>query len=170
MTCRGGPLRDGMRGRCAPASRHEAGQPDVRMLSLMTKVARWRAAAVLALFYAFCSVAPAAAFAFDAARAVHFLAGDDTRGLRTAQSDKSAATHDHADGTSHMHGKKADAGKPGQNGKSPDTKCCGLICLVALPANFANGDLPGLPRMSAVAAIEWYAAGQPPGRLDRPPN
>ena len=81
-----------------------------------------------------------------------------------------ATTHVHADGTSHEHGKKADAGKSDENGKSSDGKCCGLICVSALPASFANGNLPDLPRMATIAPVERYATGQPPVRLDRPPN
>lgn len=143
------------------------------MLSRLNKVRRWRAALLLALFYALCSVAPAASFAFgDGTRAAHCLTGDDDHGLHGAQPHEhpAAATHTHADGTSHDHGRKADAGKSDENGKSPDGKCCGLICVSALPASLANGNLPDLPRAATIAPVERYAAGQPPGRLDRPPN
>lgn len=143
------------------------------MLSRLTKAKRLRAAIVLALFYALCSVAPAAAFAFgDGTRVAHCLTGDDDHGLHGAQPHEHAAasTHTHADGTSHDHGKKADAGKPDENGKTSDGKCCGLICVSALPASFTNGNLPDLPRVASVAPVERYATGQPPGRLDRPPN
>ena len=127
---------------------------------------------MLALFYALCSVAPSASFAFgDGTRAAHCLTGDDDHGLHGTQPHKhaSAATHTHADGTSHDHGKKADSGKSDENGKTSDGNCCGLICVSALPAS-ANGGLPDLPRMATIAPVERYAAGQPPVRLDRPPN
>ena len=143
------------------------------MLSRLTKANRLRAAIVLALFYALCSVAPAAAFAFgDGTRAAHCLTGDDDHGLHAAQPHRHAAasTHTHADGTSHVHGKKADSGKSDESGKTSDGKCCGLICVSALPASLANSNFRDLPRMAAIAAVERNATGQPPVRLDRPPN
>lgn len=128
----------------------------------------------MALFYAFCSVAPAAAFAFgDGAQAAHCLTdGGDDRGLREnrAHEHNAAKAHAHADGTSHDHGQTADAGTADENGAISDGKCCGLFCVSALPAALAGGDLSDLSKAMSVAPVNRYGAGQPPVRLDRPPN
>jgi hypothetical protein len=149
------------------------GKSAVLMLSRLTKANRLRAAIVLALFYALCSVAPAAAFVFgDGSQVAHCLTGDDDHALHAAKPHEHTAanTHVHVDGTSHVHAKKSDAGKADDHGKTSDSKCCGLMCITALPASLANGNLPELPRMTAIAAVERYATGQPPVRLDKPPN
>lgn len=148
------------------------------MFSGLTRAGRWRAATTLALFYALCSVAPAAAFAFgDATRAAECILGDDDHGLHAVQPHAHAfgAAHSHAVGTPHEHGMKADSAKQDESGKTPDGKtsggkCCGLISVNALPASLASGGLPDLPRVAAVARVERLATGQPPVRLDRPPN
>lgn len=141
------------------------------MLSRLTKAGRWRAATVLALFYALCSVAPAASFAFaDGPRAAHCLTGDDDHRLHSMQPHQhvSVTPHAHADGTSHRG--KADSSEPAGKGEPSEGKCCGLIFVNALPASLANGNLPDLTRLAAIAPVERHAAGQPPARLDRPPN
>jgi hypothetical protein len=143
------------------------------MLSRMTKANKLRGALSMALFYAFCSVAPAAAFAFgDGAQAAHCLTDGDYHGLREnrAHEHSAAKAHAHADGTSHDHVQTADAGTADENGATSDGKCCGLFCVSALPAALAGGDLPDLPKAMSVAPVNRYGAGQPPVRLDRPPN
>ena len=142
------------------------------MLSRLTKANRLRAAIVLALFYALCSVAPAAAFVFgDGSQVAHCLTGDDDHAQHAAKSREHSAanTHVHADGTSHVHA-KPDAGKSGGHGKTSDSNCCGLMCVPALPAGLPDGNLPDVTRAAAVSSVLDGAAGQPAARLDRPPN
>ena len=132
-----------------------------------------KGAVLMALFYAFCSLAPAAAFAFgDGSQTAHCLIGDDDHGLHGARHHEhtAAAPHTHADGTTHDHGQTANAGKSDRKDTSSDGSCCGLFCVSALPANSAIADLPYLPPAASVAAVENYAAGQPAARLDRPPS
>lgn len=138
----------------------------------MTKANRLRAAIVMALFYAFCSVAPAAAYVFGDGTPAHCLTGDDDHGLHGAQPHEHTAAnaHVHSDGTSHDHGQAADAGKSGEKGMPTDGKCCGLFCVSALPANLEVGNLPDPPRATSIISVERHATGQPPARLDRPPN
>jgi hypothetical protein len=155
------------------------------MLSRLTKVGRWRAGIVLALAYALCALAPTASFAFgDGTRPAHCLTGNDEHGLQPAHSHQPSAgtMHTHADGTSHVHankvaaqpahvqGQEADTAKSDQPSKTSEGKCCGLMCVTALPAGLPDGNMPDLPRASAAWVIADAAAGQPPVRLDRPPN
>ena len=152
------------------------------MLSRLTRSVRWRAAVTLAFAYALCTLAPAASFAFgDGTRAAHCLTANDDHGLQPAHSHQSSAgtVHTHADGTSHVHAHKtvapaahqeADTAMPGAPGKTSDGKCCGLMCVTALPAALPDGNMPDLPRSEASSAILNGASGQPAARLDRPPN
>ena len=143
------------------------------MLSRLTKTKRWKAAVLLALFYALCTLTPSATFAFgDGTPTAHCLTGDNDHGLHAKQMHEAAAAkvHTHADGTSHVHGQKTESGTSDEHGKTSDSKCCGLMCVSAIQATVATGDLPDLPRVATVAAIERNATGQPPVRLYRPPN
>lgn len=135
---------------------------------------------MLAVFYAACVLAPSASFAFgDGISAAHCLTDGNDHGLRAmhihqpatpAHEHSAAAVHSHPDGTSHVHQKQSDEAKSGEQGKKSDGKCCGLMCVPALAAGVADGNLPDLPRSSTVAAAAADAAGQPAVRLDRPPN
>ena len=157
------------------------------MLSCLTKAARWRAAVLLALAYAVCTLAPAASFAFgDGTLAAHCLTIDDHDGLQSAHSPhhehSAGGTHTHADGTTHVHAEKVaatahshdqdagDGAKSGGQGKTSDGNCCGLMCVPALPAGLPDGNLPDLARAAAVSSVFDGLAGQPAVRLDRPPN
>lgn len=142
------------------------------MLSRLTKTKRWKAAALLALFYALCTLTPSAAFAFgDGTLAAHCLTGNDDHALQAKHSHdhSSANVHTHADGMSHVHATQPEPAKS-EHDKTSDGKCCGLMCVPALAASFAPGNLPDLPRVAAVATVERTATGQPPARLYRPPN
>lgn len=142
------------------------------MLSRLTKANRLRAAIVLAFFYALCSVVPAAAFVFgDGSQVAHCLTADNDHALHAAKPHEHSAanTHAHADGTSHVHA-KPDAGKSDEHSRTSDSKCCGLMCITALPASLPNNKLPELPRMTAIAPVERHATGQPAVRLEKPPN
>ncbi len=141
------------------------------MLARLTRTGRLRAAIVLTLFYAFCSVAPSVAMSFgDAARAAHCLTGDDAHGLRGTQPHLHAAASGHAEANGpHEHG-GLDGQSSDDHGKTSDTKCCGLICVPALAASLSGVIMPDVPRAVAIATNEGRGAGQIPPRLDRPPN
>ena len=158
------------------------------MLSRLSKAGRWRAAVLLALAYALCTLAPAASFAFgDGTLAAHCLTIDDHDGQQSAHSHEhhehsAGVAHTHADGTTHVHAEKAaatahshgqdagDGAKSNGHGKTSDGNCCGLMCVPALPAGLPDGNLPDLARAAAVSSVLDGAAGQPAARLDRPPN
>jgi hypothetical protein len=135
---------------------------------------RWRAAGTLALLYTLCVLAPAAAFAFgDGSRAAHCVT-DDHHGLRTVHAHEQAvparAVHQHDDGTLHVHddGTSHEHSKA-PDGTSPDTQCCGLVCLSALPASVADVATPVLTAMPVNSVRQDDVAGKPPDRLFRPP-
>jgi hypothetical protein len=130
---------------------------------------RLRAASVLALLYALCVLAPAAAFAFgDGSRAAHCVT-DGNHGLRSVHV-HGPDGHEHADGTLHVHddGSTHEHSKAPDD-KSPDAQCCGLVCLSALPASVAGITSPMLPAMIANPTLQEDIAGEPPDRLYRPP-
>jgi hypothetical protein len=132
------------------------------MLSAVTKKARVWAAAFLAVFYAVCLLAPAAAFAFGNPEA-HCLT-EDNHGM--------GVTHVHDDGVVHTHG-STDASQttndaPDGDGKAK-AKCCGLLCLTAL-AVAVNDDLTPASHPHAVfPAAGDSLVGGIPARLYRPP-
>lgn len=73
------------------------------MFVRLTKIARWRMARLLAVFYALCVLAPAAAFAFgDGSRAAHCLTESSHHGVQTVQM-QAAPMHQHGDGALHTH-------------------------------------------------------------------
>lgn len=159
----------------------------VVMLSRLSRGGRWKAAVLLTLAYALCTLAPAASFAFgDGTLAAHCLTINDHDSL-SAHSHKhqhsAGVAHTHADGTSQVHAEKVaaptahshghnagDGAKSGGHGKTSDGNCCGLMCVIALPAGLPDGNLPDLLRAAAVSSVLDGAAGQPAARLDRPPN
>jgi hypothetical protein len=139
------------------------------MLIRLTRAVRRRTASTVALLYVLCVLAPAAAFAFgDGARAAHCLT-DDNHGLQPVHVHEhdvhghdGGKLHVHKDGTSHEHSKAPD-------GKSSDGRCCGLVCLTALPASVSEVQTPALPAMIAASANQADVAGKAPERLYRPP-
>lgn len=143
------------------------------MFVRLTKIARWRIARLLAVFYALCVLAPAAAFAFgDGSRAAHCLTESSHHGVQTVQM-QAAPMHQHGDGALHTHQpqvadhhSKSDQG----NQKAPDAQCCGLICLTALPATDMMAAAPAVLRAPVVLSPPDEITGQSPARLDRPPN
>jgi hypothetical protein len=115
----------------------------------------------LAVFYAFCLLAPAASFAFGNPDA-HCLT-EDNHGMGN--------THVHDDGVVHSHGSDASqpaADSPDGDGKAK-AKCCGLFCLTAL-AVAGNDDLAPASHPHAVfPAAGDSLVGGIPARLYRPP-
>jgi hypothetical protein len=136
------------------------------MLIRLGKATRWRLAALLAVSYMLCVLAPAAAFAFgDGSYAAHCLT-DNIDGLTPVHVHKhdGGRAHVHNDGRVHDHSKA-----PNGPGKSSNTQCCCLVCLSALPATLTVVHVPALPATIAVSASEEDVAGNGPDRLYRPP-
>src|SRR5215468_7660671 len=112
------------------------------MLSVRTKTFRIKAASVLAVLYALCILAPAAAFAFSDNPAVAHCLTEGHVGIH----DHGGKVHVHADGTPHQHHADGtarqnhaegiahqhhdDAAVPqpsGDDAKSPMATCCSLF-------------------------------------------
>jgi hypothetical protein len=121
------------------------------------------------VLYTLCVLASPAAFAFgDSSRAAHCLT-DNNHGLPSVyvhehgtQVHYVGKAHVHEDGTSHEHSKAPD-------GKGSDGRCCGLVCLSALPASISQVQTPVLAALVAVSAKQEDVAGKIPDRLYRPP-
>ncbi|MBX9846501.1 MAG: hypothetical protein K2Z80_32310 [Xanthobacteraceae bacterium] len=130
------------------------------MLSAATRKTRVWAAAFLAVFYAFCLVAPTAALAFGDSEA-HCLARDNHG---------TGYSHVHDDGLAHSHDNDASpaADVPDSDGKATG-KCCGLFCVPALAAGL-DDDLGPAGHPCAVLSSSGDAlVGGVPARLYRPP-
>ncbi len=154
------------------------------MLSTLTRTVRLRAAVIMAVLYALCIVAPAAAFAFAGSDHVaHCLSGDP--GV-TAPPQHAAATHTHADGTVHQHhaisthehedgsthehaGDQTSSTAPDNGGTSHGTSCCGLFSVVGISGDpvFAFGVFS--VATLAVPSLQDVLNGRGPDRINRPP-
>jgi hypothetical protein len=139
------------------------------MLSWFATRFRFKAALALAALYAFCVLAPYAAFAFAAADAVaHCL--KQAHGPAHVHEHGGATKHVHADGTAHEHGTGGAAHDDADSTeKAVNGNCCGLFCLTAL----ADAVPPALSVPALSIALEAAAApglaSRSPDRINRPP-
>jgi hypothetical protein len=126
---------------------------------------RARAAGILAVLYALCVLAPAAAFALsDAAHASHCLTHDHHA---------AGAGHDHADALGHVHihgdGSSHEHATPDDSHSKASSECCGLFCLTALPTPLADLGAWTSFGASTLSTATADHAGRGPDRLYRPP-
>lgn len=137
----------------------------------LTKTTRTWGAAIVALLYAVCVLAPTIAFALgDQAHAVHCLVED--HGASTAmQMHQHASAQAHADGMMHEH-----SGAPHEHSKAPDDKgkaanvaCCGLAFTSALPAVMTEVPIPAAPIACEIVEHRQGIASLAPDRLYKPP-
>lgn len=159
----------------------------------LTKKFRKRAAIAIAVAYAFCVVAPAAALAVIASPTVFHCIGD--LNAKAAPAVEQAAAHVHEDGSAHHHaqashshghhqqngaaGHHADADDKTHDGKAHDNKahdnkahagsCCGLFCVSALAHDPCLTFGVTAPASSSVASVANGLIGRAPGPLHRPP-
>ncbi|MDO8878436.1 MAG: hypothetical protein Q7V40_20355 [Pseudolabrys sp.] len=134
----------------------------------LTRKLRKRAAILIAVAYAFCVMAPAAALAaVNSPTVFHCLAA--TGGMAKAAEHDSAA-HAHADAAAHQHEQSsAPDHHSSKDGMADTASCCGLFCVSALTHD------PGLtfglsaPASSSVTALANGLSGRAPGPLHRPP-
>ena len=134
------------------------------MLNRLTKKRRWRAAVVVTVFYALCSIAPALALSFaDASAAMHCLS-DDHRAAEKPH----APVHNHGLLQSHTNNGALPSGDV-EKGKVAPGNCCGLFCVTALPASLhlAIGD--PVHGSTPIPALQDYRDGRGPDRIHRPP-
>lgn len=154
------------------------------MFVRLTRAGRLGAGRLLALVYLLCVMAPGLSFAFnDEPRAAH-----NDLGMVHLHHDE-PVQHVHNDGHVHGHsvgaqsllgqmGSESDlkpaamseTSAPDKASQAPlDAKCCGLVCLSALPASVIDIVKPAAP--TSVCSIENYrnVADNAPPRLYRPP-
>jgi len=135
------------------------------MLTWLTRKLRWRAAAILAVVFAICIVAPSVSLAFaDGSTAAHCLT-DDHRSFAKTQ----AQDHEHGSGTVHSHPDKGASVPVSDEGKSALEKCCGIFCVSALPAanHLPLGQMIHGPAVLPVT--HDHLASRGPDRINRPP-
>ena len=142
------------------------------MLSAVAKTVRIRAAITLAVLYALCILAPAAAFAFSDNPAVAHCLTEGHVGIHdhSGKHDHGGKAHVHADGTAHQHHDDGAAPQPaGDDGKAPIATCCGLFSVVAI----SGEPVPSLGFYSLASVVlpppGEALSGRGPERINRPP-
>lgn len=151
------------------------------MLVRLTRVQRLKAGWIVALVYLLCVLAPTISYALPGQhRAAPCLTGEShMTGMVHVRNDM-PATHMHNDGHVHDHAAVQAAsddrsvalnGKP-ETGKAPHTsdgQCCGLMCVVALPATLFDMVTPSTPTALSKVEGDRKVTDNAPARLYRPP-
>lgn len=154
------------------------------MLVRLSRAKRVGAGRLVALVYLLCVLAPTLSFALPYSQAVSpCVAGaDHVPGMMHVH----AASHDHGDGQMHDHAAAhSHAGAsdhatsvqaaalpeqaPSKRSHSSDGKCCGLMCLSALPATLVDVATPSAPRASTEIDRYREVAESGPSERYRPP-
>ena len=154
------------------------------MLVRLSGAKRLRAGRLVALVYLLCVLAPALSFALPDSHAVspcltiaehaaggmhsHAAAHDHGNG----QMHDNAVAHSHAGASDHATSVQAAAPSeqtPSKGSHSHDGKCCGLMCLSALPATLVDVATPSAPRASTEADRFREVAESGPSERYRPP-
>lgn len=144
----------------------------------LTKDLRKRAAILIAVAYAFCVMAPAAALAVVSSPTVFHCI--DALTAKNAAAPSQIAAHSHADGSAHQHDHGSHDQATHQHGAALDHpsddggaghagNCCGLFCVSAIAHD------PGVdfgvrsPASASVATLANGLDGRAPCPLHRPP-
>lgn len=153
----------------------------------LTRTKRLRAGWIIALAYLFCAVAPTLSFALPGGHAIAYCLTDDDHVAGLAHMhNEGIAQHVHKDGQIHGHSGApahvraagdhhaksvalSDGSGPAKAPHPADGKCCGLICVTALPAADVNVAKPLLPKAVRVSEnFQTLRDNAPPQRY-RPP-
>lgn len=153
------------------------------MLVRLSGAKRLRAGRLVALVYLLCVLAPALSFALPGSYAVSpcLTIAEHAAGMHSH-----AAAHDHGNGQMHDHAlAHSHAGAsdhatsvqaaappeqtPSKGPNSHDGKCCGLMCLSALPATLVDVATPSAPRASTELERCREVAESGPSERYRPP-
>lgn len=153
----------------------------------LTRKKRLRAGWIIALAYLFCVLAPTLSIAMPGSYAVAYCLTDDdhTPGLAHVHSE-GIAQHVHKDGQVHDHAgmqTHADAARdqhvkpvapsdgsiPAKAPHPAHGKCCGLMCVTALPATDVNVAKPLLPKVVRVSENFRKHRDKAPPQRYRPP-
>lgn len=154
------------------------------MLVRLSGAKRLRAGRLVALVYLLCVLAPTLSFALPGSQAVSpcLASAEHVPGMMHVH----AASHDHGDGHMHdhamahshagasdhataVHAEAPPEQMPSKGSHSHDGKCCGLMCLSALPATLVDVATPSVPRASTEAERFHEVAESGPAEHYRPP-
>lgn len=153
----------------------------------LTRTKRLRAGWIITLAYLFCVLAPTLSVALPGSHAIAYCLTDDDHvaGLAHVHNEgiaqrvhKDGQMHDHSGAPTHVqavgdhHAKfvaLSDGSGPAKAPHPADGKCCGLMCVTALPATDANVAKPLLPKAIRVSEIFRTLRDNAPPRLYRPP-
>jgi hypothetical protein len=150
------------------------------MLMHLTRTMRLRAGRLVALIYLLCVLAPAASFAF-AGGAAPCLTDPAHEPAVSHVHAAGAAQHAHHDGhiaghsAGHAHHDKTPLAahtNPDSTNDRPqtaDTRCCGMLCVNALPATLTEIMTPPAPMSICGVETSPAIADRAPARHYRPP-
>jgi hypothetical protein len=152
----------------------------------LTRTKRLKAGWIVALAYLFCVLVPTLSVALPGSQAIaHCLTDNDHMlGLVHVHSESIAQhvhnegqAHDHAQTGGHVAGDRhaksvamSEGSSPEKIPHSPNGKCCGLMCVTALPAAEADIAKPLLPKTVRISENHRKLTDDAPTRLYRPPN
>ena len=155
------------------------------MLVRLSGAKRLRAGRLLALVYLLCVLSPTLSFALPSSQAVSpcLTIGEQAAGgMHSHAAAHDHGTHDHGNGHavahSHTgasyHSTSVQAAAPSEQtpskgSPSHDGKCCGLMCLSALPATLVDVATPSAPRASTELDRFREVAESGPFERYRPP-
>ena len=126
------------------------------MFGWLTSRRRIRAASLLAVMYALCLLAPAAAMAANPNPAMAHCLTDDHHGMSAGHADDSGASHHH----SHS----------GDDEKGQAGKCCGLFSVAAIVTSADFQAWQHAPASHVAFALTENMTGRGTDRIDRPPR
>ena len=152
------------------------------MFVRLTKAKRLMAGRLVALVYTLCILAPTLSFALPGSHAISACLTDAEHvpGMMHLHANAPAA-HVHGDGTKHDHAVAPSHASPSHRaGAVPEqtpskgahasyAQCCGLMCLMALPAILVEIVTPSVPTASQEMEGYLEVAGNGPSRHYRPP-
>ena len=156
------------------------------MLTRVDRSMRLRAGLLLAVIYQICVLVPGLSFAFSEARNARCLT-DENRAAGIAHvhgQDARIVQHADVDFEADKHSGPVSKQARGEGGpsvstetpstgsdqhKSADSQCCGLTCVMALPATVTEFVQPLVPPSLCMAPLNRNVADNAPVRLYRPP-
>lgn len=157
------------------------------MFARLTRAKRQRAGWIVALAYLFCVLSPTLSFALPGSHAIAYCLTDDDHapGLGHVHNEgvaqhvhQNGQIHDHSGAPTHIHTAGnhqakavalSDGSGPAKASHPADGKCCGLMCVTALPSADANVAKPLLPKAVRVTENFRTLRDSAPPRLYRPP-
>ena len=145
------------------------------MLVRLRRAKRLRAGRLVALVYLLCVLAPTLSFALPGSKAVSpcLAVAEHVPGMMHVHAashvDTDEHMHDHAMAHPSVQAPTVPEQMPSKGSHSSDGKCCGLMCLSALPATLVEIVRPSVPRTSSRVDGYREVADSGPSERYRPP-